>query len=178
MTTDEAVAKTQALLEGLLKSMEFEGSVTARAQGDAGILLSVDSPDASTLVGEEGQLLEAIQYTMNRMLRRTLGEEWFCVLDIGGYRERRRDVMAKEALDIAARVRQSGRPFTFPALSASDRRAVHRALADDPDLETVSLEPSVDGFKRLVIQLRPPPPPVEPQPPANDAPPAQSDSPG
>ncbi len=170
MTTDEAVAKTKALLEGLLRSMEFEATVTAQSQGDAGILLSVDSPDAPTLVGDEGQLLEAIQYAMNRMLRRTLGEEWFCVLDIGGYRERRRDVMAKEARDIAARVRQSGRPFTFPALSASDRRAVHRALADDPDLETVSLEPSVDGFKRLVIQLRPAPEPAAPAP--QDAPPA------
>ena len=170
MTTDEAVAKTKALLEGLLKSMEFEATVTARSQGDAGILLAVDSPDAPALIGDEAQLLEAIQYTMNRMLRRTLGEEWFCVLDIGGYRERRRDVMAKEARDIAARVRQTGRPFTFPALSASDRRAVHRALADDADLETVSLEPSVDGFKRLVIQLRPAPEPAAPAP--QDAPPA------
>ncbi len=168
MTSDQAAAKTRALLEGLLKSMEFEATVTAKAQGDAGILLAVDSPDAPALIGQDGQMLEALQYAMNRMLRRTLGEEWFCVLDIGGYRERRRDVMAKEALDIAARVRQSGRPFTFPTLSASDRRAVHRALADDPDLETVSLEPSIDGFKRLVIQVRPAPAPASP--PALEAP--------
>jgi spoIIIJ-associated protein len=155
MTSDEAIAKTQALLEGLLKSMEFEATVTARSQGDAGILLGVSAPDAAVLVGEEGQVLEALQYAMNRMLRRTLGEEWFCVLDIGGYRERRREVMAKEATEIAARVRESGRSFTFPSLSASDRRAIHRALADDPDLETVSLEPAVNGAKRLVIQCRP-----------------------
>lgn len=166
MTSDEAVSKTRALLEGLLKNMEFEAAVTACVQGDAGILLSVNAPDAATLVGEDGQVLEALQYAMNRMLRRTLGEEWFCVLDIGGYRERRREVMAKEARDVAARVRETGRPFTFPALNASDRRAIHRTLADDADLETVSLEPAVNGAKRLVIQCRPPAAPADAPPPA------------
>ena len=155
LTSDEALAKAKDLLAGLLAAMEFEATVEVRVQGEFGLLFAVDSSDSAVLIGRDGQMLDAIQYVMNRMLRRTLGEEWFCVLDIGGYRERRREVMAREAADIAARVRQTGRAFTFPPLSPSDRRAVHRAIADDPDLETISLEPSVDGFKRLVIQMRP-----------------------
>lgn len=154
-----AVETVRAMLAGLLAEMGFEATVEAAAQDDSGIFLTVEAVEASELIGADGQLLEALQYVMNRMLRRSVGDGWFCMIDVGGYRERRRTTMATEALDVAERVRRTGRAFTFPPLSPADRRAVHRALADAEDVETVSLDPTPDGLKRMIIRLRPTPGP-------------------
>jgi spoIIIJ-associated protein len=152
------VEESRTLLLELLRHMDFDVQVDARPHGDTGAYLTIRASEVAALIGREGQVLEALQYVMNRIVRRRISAEWFCIVDAAGYREQRQLVMAREARDIAERVRSTGRPFTFPPLSPMDRRAVHRALANDPDLETVSLEPAVDGFKRVVIRRRQAPP--------------------
>lgn len=162
MTADGAsreVEQIRDLLSGLLTAMGFAASVDARPQGECGVHLTVRSEEVGALVGPDGQTLDALQYVMNRMVRRLVGDPWFCIVDAGGFREQRQHAMACEARDIAERVRQTGRPFTFPPLSPADRRAIHRALMDDPEIETVSLEPAVDGMKRLVVRRRATPAP-------------------
>ena len=152
---DEVARQAQTAAEGLLAAMGFSATVQASAMAEGGARLVVDSDESDALIGEGGEGLEAFQYFLNRHLRRVGGPDAFCVVDIGGWRARRGTVMAQEARDIAARVRATGRAFTFPPLSPSDRRAVHRALADDPDLETVSHEPaSPRGDKALTIRLK------------------------
>ncbi|MCX7819539.1 MAG: KH domain-containing protein [Kiritimatiellae bacterium] len=151
------IEQVRQLLAGLLAAMGIPASVEARPQGECGVHLTVRADEVGALVGPHGQTLDALQYLMNRMVRRRLGDPWFCIVDAGGFREQRQHAMACEARDIAERVRRTGRPFTFPPLSAADRRAIHRALVDDPDIETVSLEPAVNGMKRLVVRLRTPP---------------------
>ncbi len=161
MTPDNAtkeVEQIRELLSGLLTAMGFEANVEARPQGECGVHLTVRSDEVGALVGPDGQTLDALQYVMNRIVRRKVGDPWFCIVDAGGYREQRQHAMACEARDIAERVRQTGRPFTFPPLSAADRRAIHRALVDDPEIETVSLEPAVNGMKRVVVRRRAAPP--------------------
>jgi spoIIIJ-associated protein len=152
--------KAKVLLEGLLNQMGIEASVAAEPQGDSGAELRIESPDAAVLVGEEGRGLEALQYLLNRMLRRACGPDAFCIVDAGGHRERRRAAMGREARDMADRVRQTRSPFVFPPLSPADRRAIHRALAEDPDVETVSIEPAdIHGCKAVQLRLRPAAPP-------------------
>ncbi len=168
----EAV-RVRDLLVGLLAAMDFPAEVDARPQGPTGVHLTVRAEEVAALVGREGQILDALQYVMNRLVRRTVGPDWFCSIDAGGYRERRQMIMAREARDIAERVRATGRPFTFPPLPAFERRAVHRALVDDPEIETVSLEPAVNGLKRVVVRRRAAPP-AGTTPPPSDAGPAQT----
>lgn len=162
--SDLAVERVRQLLAGLLDSMEFAAEIDARPHGENGVHLTIRAEEVAALVGREGQILDALQYVMNRLIRRAVGTEWFCIIDAGGYREQRQLAMSREARDIAERVRASGRPFVFPPLSPADRRAIHRALADDPELETESLEPAVDGFKRLVVRKRGAPPAATPPP--------------
>lgn len=152
--TVAAVERIRDLLAGLLSAMGFPANIDARTQGEYGVHLTVRSDEVGALVGPDGQTLDALQYVMNRMVRRLVGDPWFCMIDAGGFREQRQHAMACEARDIAERVRRTGRPFTFPLLNAADRRAIHRALVDDPDIETVSLEPAVNGMKRLVVRPR------------------------
>lgn len=157
-TPEKMAEQARTVLAGLLKQMDFDAQVEAAPQDGGGILIGISGADSELLLGEDGQRLDALQYLMNRMLRRACGPEAYCILDTCGYRQRRRETMAREALDMASRVRQTGRPYTFPPLSPSDRRAIHRALAEDPDLETLSSDHSdAEGHKHLTIRLRPPP---------------------
>lgn len=158
--SDETIARVRDLAKELLTHMGFETEVAAAADAEGRIGLDIqcgDAADADALIGEEGRTLEAMQTLLNRMLRRVAGPETHCRVDVAGHLARRLAALAVEAKDLADRVRATGRPFTFPPMTAAERRAIHRALADDPDLETVSFEdPYERGEKRLVIRLREP----------------------
>lgn len=152
---EDVVRHAQAAAEGLLSAMGFTATVNTSAMAEGGAQVVIESEESDALIGESGEGIEAFQYLLNRHLRRAAGPDAFCVVDIGGWRSRRESAMAGEAKDIAERVRATGRAFTFPPLSPSDRRAVHRSLAGDLDLETISHEPpNARGEKALTIRLK------------------------
>jgi spoIIIJ-associated protein len=72
---------------------------------------------------------------------------------VGGYRAAARDALVKKAQDAAEKVRRWGDVVELEPLSAFDRRIVHQALKDDPDIETHSVE--VEGTDKKAILLRP-----------------------
>jgi spoIIIJ-associated protein len=72
---------------------------------------------------------------------------------VGGYRAAARDALVKKARDAAEKVRRWGDVVELEPLSAFDRRIVHQALKDDPDIETHSVE--VEGTDKKAILLRP-----------------------
>jgi len=75
------------------------------------------------------------------------------MVDIGGYRAQSRDALVKKAKEAAEKVRRWGDAVELEPLSAFDRRIIHHALKDDPDIETQSVE--VDGTEKKVLLLRP-----------------------
>ncbi len=75
------------------------------------------------------------------------------MLDVGGYRSQARDILIKKAKDAAEKVRRWGDAVELEPLNAYDRRTVHQALKDDPDIDTQSVE--VDGTEKKVLLLRP-----------------------
>jgi spoIIIJ-associated protein len=75
------------------------------------------------------------------------------MVDVGGYRSQARESLVKKAKDAAEKVRRWGDVVELEPLSAFDRRIVHQALKDDPDIETHSVE--VEGTEKKAILLRP-----------------------
>jgi len=75
------------------------------------------------------------------------------MVDVGGYRTQAREALVKKAKDAADKVRRWGDVVELEPLSAFDRRIVHQALKDDPDIETHSVE--VEGTDKKAILLRP-----------------------
>ncbi len=75
------------------------------------------------------------------------------MLDVGGYRSQAREALVKKAKDAAEKVRRWGDAVELEPMNAFDRRIVHQALADDPDIETHSVE--VDGTEKKALLLRP-----------------------
>ena len=73
-------------------------------------------------------------------------------VDVGGYRLEAREVLIKKAHEAAEKVRRWGDVVELEPLSAFDRRIVHHALKDDPDITTQSVE--VDGTNKKAMLLR------------------------
>ena len=145
-------AQPKETLEKILNLLGFQATVEEHKMDD-GILLDVKTEDAGRLIGRQGQTLADLQYVTNRMIFQQDPEAPKAMVDVGGYRAQARDVLVKRAQDAAEKVRRWGDAVELEPMNAFDRRVVHQALKDDPDVETHSVE--VEGTDKKAILLRP-----------------------
>jgi spoIIIJ-associated protein len=142
----------KATLEKLLQLLGFEATVEEHPLED-GSLLDVKTDDSGRLIGRQGQALSDLQYITNRLL---FQQDQTCpkvMVDVSGYRAQAREALVKKAKDAAEKVRRWGDVVELEPLSAFDRRIVHNAIKDDPDIETHSVE--VEGTDKKVVLFRP-----------------------
>ena len=145
-------APSKATLEKLLELLGFPATVEEHPM-EEGILLDVKTDDPGRLIGRQGQTLSDLQYITNRLLFQQDQSAPKVMVDVGGYRTQAREALVKKAKDAADKVRRWGDVVELEPLSAFDRRIVHQALKDDPDIETHSVE--VEGTDKKAILLRP-----------------------
>lgn len=145
-------AQPKATLEKLLTLLGFPATVEEHPMDDS-LLLDVKTEDSGRLIGRQGQTLSDLQYITNRLLFQQDSTAPKVMVDVGGYRAQAREALVKKAKEAAEKVRRWGEVVELEPLSAFDRRIVHHALRDDPDIETHSVE--VDGTDRKVLLLRP-----------------------
>jgi spoIIIJ-associated protein len=147
----EFVEKAHAALDEILRLMGIKAAVqrTRSASGDETIL-AIQAENSGLLIGRKGQTLEALQYLVARIAGERLGsEEPHVVVDIEGYRERRRRSLEDMALRLGEKAKRQRKTVTVDALSAADRRIIHAALQDDPWVSTKSL--GQGSYRRLLI---------------------------
>jgi spoIIIJ-associated protein len=145
-------AQPKATLEKLLQLLGFDAAVEEHPL-DEGFLLDVKTEDSGRLIGRQGQTLSDLQYITNRLL---FQQDQSCpkvTVDVGGYRAQAREALVKKAKDAAEKVRRWGDIVEMEPLSSFDRRIVHNAIKDDPDIETHSVE--VEGTDKKVVLFRP-----------------------
>ena len=141
-------------LEKILASLGFQATVEEHKMDD-GIFLDVKTEDSGRLIGRQGQTLADLQYITNRILFQQDASAPKAMVDVGGYRTQARDALVKRAKDAADKVRRWGDAVEMEPMNAFDRRIVHQALKDDPDVETHSVE--VEGTEKKALLLRPRP---------------------
>ncbi len=140
------IAVAVEVLENLLQKAGLEASVTSREPETAGdgigmiqAVLDVDGEDLGLLIGRRGQTLASLQYLLNLICAKKLGKRVQFGVDVDGYRRRREESLVTLARRTASRVRSSGRSVTLEPMPPSERRIIHLALADDPNIVTVSI---------------------------------------
>jgi len=145
-------AQPKATLEQILTLMGFSATI-AETKLDDGIMLDVTTEDSGRLIGRQGQTLADLQYLTNRILFQQDVRAPKVLIDVGGYRAEAREALAKKAKEAADKVRRWGDIVELEPMGAYERRVVHQALRDDPDVETQSVE--VDGTDKKALLLRP-----------------------
>ena len=139
-------------LQKILQLLGFEAQVEQHALDD-GVMLDVKTDDSGRLIGRQGQTLADLQYIVNRILFQRDENAPKVMVDVGGYRAEAREALIKKAQDAAEKVRRWGDTVEMEPMTAFDRRIVHHALKDDPDITTQSVE--VEGTIKKAILLRP-----------------------
>jgi spoIIIJ-associated protein len=145
-------AQPKETLEKILTSLGFQVTVEEHKMDD-GVFLDVKTEDSGRLIGRQGQTLADLQYITNRILFQQDSSSPKAMVDVGGYRSQARDALVKKAKDAADKVRRWGDAVELEPMNAFDRRIVHQALKEDPDVETHSVE--VDGTEKKALLLRP-----------------------
>lgn len=115
-----------------------------------GPVFDVDGDDAGLLIGRRGETLRSLQFLTTFIASRIMEDRVSIFVDVAGYQERRYDSLRSLAQKVARRVASSGRPITLEPMPPNERRIVHLALADNPDVETGSTG-SGEG-RRVVVE--------------------------
>jgi spoIIIJ-associated protein len=134
----------------LVEAMGLRGKVTSRID-DGTILLDVEGDGLGLLVGPRGSTLQAVEELARAVVQHGLtGRSARLRVDIGGYRERRRDALAAFARQVAEEVRDSGRERALEPMSPPDRKVVHDTVAEMDGVETGS--EGEEPRRRVVIR--------------------------
>ena len=136
----------------MLQLLGFDAQIEQQEMDD-GVMLDVKAEDSGRLIGRQGQTLSDLQYILNRILFQRDENAPKVMVDVGGYRADAREALVKRAQEAAEKVRRWGDIVELEPMTAFDRRIVHHALKDDPDITTQSVE--VEGTNKKVILLRP-----------------------
>ncbi|MBX6370696.1 MAG: KH domain-containing protein [Acidothermus sp.] len=139
-------------LESFLDAIDADGDLDMAVEGDRAVV-SIVGADLRQLIGRQGVVLEALQELTRLAVARQTGERSRLILDIGGYRARRRRELSELGRKAAARARQTGEAVRLEPMSAFERKIVHDAVASEGlRSESEGVEPD-----RRVVVLPPEP---------------------
>lgn len=141
----------QALQE-ILDLMQLDARaelVSAESQdGTPTVSLAVTGDSLGILIGRHGETLAALQFLLGLIVNRRAGRWTRVLVDVEGYRERRKKLVHDLALRAADRAQRYRQPIVLDPMIPSERRIVHLALADHPGVTTHSIG---EGDHRRVV---------------------------
>lgn len=119
-------------------------------EGDEGeLLLDISGGDLAVLIGRHGRTLDSLQMIVSSFMSNRLKFHYPIVIDIEGYKSRRKEKLVNLAHSAAARAKRQHGRITLAPMNAYERRIVHLALLDDVEVTTHS--EGVDPERRVVI---------------------------
>jgi spoIIIJ-associated protein len=115
-------------IEGLLDIADLDGDIDMDVEGDRAVV-SVVGATLDELVGDDGEVLEALQELTRLAVHRKTGTRARLMLDVGGFRARRRTELAELGRSVASEVSRTGEPKKLRAMSPFERKIIHDAVA-------------------------------------------------
>ncbi|MEI6400663.1 MAG: RNA-binding cell elongation regulator Jag/EloR [Actinomycetota bacterium] len=149
VTPQQVADEATNFISGLVGAFGLTGTTAAVVEGDD-IEVKVDGADLGLLVGPRGSTLQAVQEIVRVVAQRRLGDhDTHLRVDVGGYRERRREALSRFAQQVAEQVVADGTARSLEPMSSADRKVVHDVLAEVDGVDTSSAgeEPN----RRVVI---------------------------
>jgi len=146
---EDAVSRVTEILDTLLGLMGVQGKVEVLSD-ELPLALNIKGEDLGILIGRRGQTLVALEYVTKLMVVQRLKAWVPLTIDVGGYKKHRHDSLQKLALYLAEQVKSRRRAIPMEPMPAHERRIIHLALADHPDVTTQSIG---EGENRKVVIL-------------------------
>ena len=148
---DEPLEAGRAALERIVNAITTDAEIRVEADSER-IQLKVAGGNAAMLIGKKGQTLEAIQTIIDKIVNKQNNnhhnDKIRIQVDVEGYLETRKMNLEKLAMRLADKSKRIRKPISLGQMSAHDRRIVHLALKNDPDVRTKSRG---DGYRRKLV---------------------------
>lgn len=132
----------------LLGKMKMTANVEAHEESDPletdrfegpTLVLDIRGDDLGSLIGRRGETLDHLQYLARLLVAKELGHYLNLVIDVEGYKAHRVQTLQQLAQRMAERVAASHKPAALEPMPANERRIIHLALRDHPDVRTESV---------------------------------------
>jgi spoIIIJ-associated protein len=135
---DRVADTAVATIQRILTTFGIEAAIDEYEGDDGEIILDIVGGDLAILIGRHGKTLDSLQTLVAAATSRQLGFRYPVVVDVEGYRGRRREKLEDMARRIADRVSRQGRAVKLRPMTSYERRVIHMALRDDKRVVTVS----------------------------------------
>jgi spoIIIJ-associated protein len=163
-TGDEIDAAREVLLE-LLRQMRVKALVEARqgeaederdlsAPGGPPLVLNIKGDDLGILIGRRGETLRDLQYVARLIVSKRLGHNLNLIVDVEGYKQRREQTLRQLAARMAERVVATHKSIALEPMPANERRIIHLALRNHPEVTTQSIGQGDDRKVTLIPKSR------------------------
>jgi spoIIIJ-associated protein len=141
--TDLLLDRSEAVISKLLHLLNLEAQVSANygerdREGRRSIHVDIRGNDLSILIGRRSETLNAFQYIASLIVGKEMQDWVQLVIDVEGYRDRREKQLIQMAKRMAEQVVKTGRRQTLEPMPSAERRIIHIALRDHPDVMTES----------------------------------------
>lgn len=144
-TAEEA----KKFLEGVFRAMDMKVTMEKIMTRDR-ILLNLHGRGLGILIGKHGQTLNSLQYLTNLAAGKLYHHRYFVMLDVENYRTRREQTLTSLAKRLAEKAKRTGEKVELEPMEPGERRIIHLALQNDPDVTTDS---EGEGSYRHVVIL-------------------------
>lgn len=148
MNSDFATIAVEYTKE-ILNKCGINAEVSSATQDDT-ITVQIETDDPGIIIGSRGRTITSLQTILSQMIHNARSEWIHVLVDVGDWRTRREEQLRDLAYDLAQEAIETGRQVQAPPLSSFERRIVHLALADHP--EVVSESTGVGRDRRLIIR--------------------------
>ncbi len=148
MPHEDLAEAGRELLQQMLDLMGIEASAIIEECSEDEVRLDVEGEDLGLLIGRHGATLDAVQLIVAIGANREVEEGARVIVDAEDYRARHKEMMENRARKLAEEAAANGKEIVVPGLKAYERRLMHLALKENPDVETYS---EGEGEDRVLV---------------------------
>jgi spoIIIJ-associated protein len=134
---EKPAERVRAILEHVVRALDLDATVEVDEDADQ-ITGRIEGEDVGLLIGRRGQTIDAVQLLCYRAAFRGHDDRKRLIVDAAGYRERRREVVERQADRAADRALKTGHEIELEPMNPAERRIVHERLKERAGVETFS----------------------------------------
>ena len=151
---DALLDHTESVVSKMLHLLDLQAQVSAHygsteRDGRRNIHVDIRGSDLSVLIGRRSETLSAFQYIASLIVGKEEQQFVQLTVDVEGYRDRREKQLIQMAKRMADQVSKSGRRQTLEPMPSAERRIIHIALRDHPNVKTEST--GEEPYRKVMI---------------------------
>lgn len=139
----------EEFLKNVFDKMNLEVHIDIQTEENNSMNIDLSGPNMGVLIGKRGQTLDSLQYLVSLVVNKESDIYIRVKLDTENYRLRRKETLETLAINLASKVRKTGKKFSLEPMNPYERRIIHYTLQDNKFVETHS--EGDEPYRKVII---------------------------